>query len=164
MESPLEIFKNNLANWLILVILVGILWQKNMPKLFGDRRNKIETAIADAAKAQEEGTKFLADQRNRIDNAEKEADKILVEAKQVAESMKADIAEQTKKDAADLERKIDQTIATHRQMVITELRSQAATVAVRIAEASLPGAITDRVKQGLQERFISQLDQIGSKR
>jgi F-type H+-transporting ATPase subunit b len=163
MEVP-EVFRNNLANWIVLAILLGVLWQKNMPKLFDDRRRKIDTALADAARAQEEGKRFIAEQTTRIENAEKEADKILVEAKELAERMKIDIAEQTKKDSADLEKKIEQQIATHRQMVITELRSQAATVAVRIAEASLPGAITSSVKQGLQERFINQLDQIGTNR
>jgi F-type H+-transporting ATPase subunit b len=164
MESPLELFKNNLLNWVVLVILLGILWAKNMPKVFEGRRRKIETAINEAAAARSEGQKFITEQRTRIENAEKEAAQILVEAKQVAERMKLDIAEQTKKDAADLEKKIGQQIATHRQMVITELRSQAATVAVRLAEASLNGAITGNIKQGLQERFITQLDQIGSNR
>jgi F-type H+-transporting ATPase subunit b len=163
MDVP-DVFRNNLANWIVLVILVAILWSKNMPKAFADRRRKIQTALDEAARAKEEGAQFLSSQKQRIDNAEKEAEQILVEAKQVAERMKIDIAEQTKKDAVELEKKIEQTIQTHRQMVITELRSQAATVAVRIAEASLPGAITSNVKQGLQERFISQLDQVGSNR
>lgn len=163
MDVP-DVFRNNLANWIVLVILVAILWSKNMPKAFADRRRKIQTALDEAAKAQQEGTQFITAQKQRIENAEREADQILVEAKQVAERMKVDIAEQTKKDAVDLEKKIEQQIQTHRQMVITELRSQAATVAVRIAEASLPGAITPSVKQGLQERFISQLDQLGSNR
>ena len=163
MDVP-DVFRNNLANWIVLVILVGVLWTKFMPKTFGDRRRKIQTALDEATNARDEGTKFLASQKQRIDNAEREADQILVEAKEVAERMKLDIAEQTKKDAIDLQRKIEQQIQTHRQMVITELRSQAATVAVRIAEASLPGAITPNVKQGLQERFINQLDQIGSQR
>jgi F-type H+-transporting ATPase subunit b len=163
MEVP-EVFKNNLANWIVLVILLAVLWQKNMPKLFADRRRKIDTALTDASKAQTEGERYITEQRDRIQNAEREAEQILVEAKQLAERMKVDIAEQTKKDSADLEKKIEQQIATHRQMVITELRSQAATVAVRIAEASLPGAITNKVKEGLQERFINQLDQLGSNR
>lgn len=164
MHELFEIFENNLINWVVLVVLLVLLWQKIMPPVFEARRRKIEHALSEASRAKNEGEKFIAEQRARIENAEKEAEQILVEAKRVAEEMRQQIAEQSKKDAEDLHRKIEQQIATNRQMVITELRSQAATVAVRLAEASLPGAITSSVKQGLQERFISQLDQIGSNR
>jgi F-type H+-transporting ATPase subunit b len=157
----MELFKNNLFNWLILVGVIVWMWNKFMPAVFDERRRKILAAIDESRKAREEGTSFLAQQKDRIDNAEKDAEKILVEARQMAEQLKQQLAEQTRKDAADLERKIDQQIATHRQMVITELRSSAATVAVRLAEASLPGAITDNVKKGLQERFVSQFDSTG---
>lgn len=162
MEELNKLFENNLINWAVLMVLLGVLWSKTMPGLFTARRNRIETALTEAGRAKQEGQAFIASQRERIANAEKEADQILVEAKKVAEEMKQQIAEQTKKDSEDLRRKIDQQIATHRQMVITELRSQAATLAVRLAEASLPGAITPNVKNGLQERFIDQLDSLGT--
>jgi F-type H+-transporting ATPase subunit b len=157
-----EFFQNNLVNWLILVGVVSFMWMKFMPGVFGSRRQKIQTAIDDAQRAKKEGGAFLAEQRERIANAEKEAERILIEARQVAEQIKQQTSEKTKTDVEALEKKLDQQIATHRQMVITELRSQAATAAVRLAEASLPGAITPTVKKGLQERFVTQLDQLGA--
>jgi F-type H+-transporting ATPase subunit b len=158
-----SIFENNFLNFIVLFIALGVLWSKVMPGIFQGRKHRIDSAIAEAGRAKEEGNAFLNTQKARIANAEKEADQILVEAKETAEAMKRDIADSTRKDIENLHIKIDQQIATHRQMVITELRSQAATLAVRLAEASLPGAITPAVKQGLQERFINQLDSIGSK-
>lgn len=159
-----EAFENNLINWVVLTLALLFMWNKFMPPLFADRRKRIDQALAQAEQIKKEGETFLALQRERIANAEKEADGILVEAKQVAERMKTSINEQSKKDAVDLQKKIDQQIATHRQMVIAELRSQAAVVAVRLAEATLPGAITGNVKQNLQEGFIGQLESIGNKR
>lgn len=156
-------FQNNLINWIVLAVLLCILWKRMMPAIFAARRTKIETLINDAARDKEDGRVFLEAQKQRIGNAEKEAEQILVEAKNVANQMKQQMADQTKKDAADLEVKLTQQIETQRQMVITELRSTAATVAVGLAQASLPGAITPAVKQGLQERFIQQLDTIGTK-
>ncbi len=159
-----EAFENNFINWGVLTLALWFLWNKFMPQIFADRRQRIERALAQAEQIKTEGETFLALQRERIVNAEKEADEILVEAKQVAERMKASIAEQAQKDAVELQKKIEQQIATHRQMVIAELRSQAAVVAVRLAEATLPGAITDKVKLNLQEGFIGQLESIGNKR
>ncbi len=159
-----EAFESNLINWIVLTIGLAFLWQKFMPGIFADRRQRIEQAITQAEKIKTDGETFMANQRVRIENAKEEADQILVEAKQVAERMKVSIADQAQKDAVDLQKKIEQQISTHRQMVIAELRSQAAVVAVRLAEATLPGAITANVKQNLQEGFIGQLDAIGTKR
>lgn len=156
------IFDNNLINTVVLFGLLAFLWNKIMPGQFADRKQRIQSALDEAAKAKQAGQDFLETQKQRINNAEKEAEQILVEAKEVAERMKQEIADQTKKDAVDLEHKLTQQIETQRQMVITELRSLSATVAVRLAEASLPGTITPAVKQGLQDQFLTQLDTIGN--
>jgi len=157
-----QIFSNNIINWVILVGVIVYFWNKFMPPIFAARHQRIQGAIDDAAHAKRDGEDFLQEQKQRIANAETEAKKILEDAKQTAASMKQQESEVIKKEIAELEKKLEQQIATHRQMVITELRSQAAVAAVRLAEASLPGAITDNVKKGLQERFVSQLDQIGA--
>src|SRR5215475_4497349 len=128
----MEFFRNNLVNWLILVGVVYYFWMKIMPAVFGDRRQKIQSAIDDAERAKQEGQAFLTEQKARIANAEKESDDILVEARKVAEQVKQQAAEKAQADIAALERKLDQQIATHKQMVITELRSQAAVTAVRL--------------------------------
>ena len=153
---------DNGLNWLILVGLVIYLFSRILPGALSARKQKIESAINDAQNAKKESQEFLAQQKQRIDSAQKEAENIRVEAKAVAEQMKQQMIEQTKKDVQDLEYKIKQQVETHRSMVITELRASAATVAVRLAEASLPGAITDNLRAGLQQKFVSQLDQLGT--
>ena len=155
----MHVFADNLINWLVLAAAIVWAWMKFMPPAFEARRKRIVSAIDDSAKIRKESEEFLASQRTRIENAEKESERILVEAKEVAAQLKVQLSEQTKKDVSELENKLQQQISTHRQMVITELRSQAAIAAVRLAEASLPGALTPSVKKGLQGSFISQLDQ-----
>lgn len=162
MEALSKLFESNLINWLLLVAFLIYLWMKFMPGIFKGREEGINTAIRDAEQAKLEGRKFQEEQQTRIANAEKEAENILVEAKQTAERMKLDMSKQMREDADNLQKKIEQQIATERQMAITELRSQAATIAIRLAEASLPGAITPNVKNGLQDQFIKQLDSIGN--
>jgi F-type H+-transporting ATPase subunit b len=162
MEGLKQLFENNLINWLLLVVAIVFLWQKSMPAVFAARRKSIEGAIDEARRAREEGQAFLAEQTKRIENAEKEAEHILVEAKQVAQQLKNQITEQTKKDSTDLEKKIEQQISGHRQTVITELRSQAAIAALRLAEIELPAALSDNAKKGLQERFVGQLGKVDS--
>lgn len=161
--NPLvEAFTTNVANWILLVILLVILWIKVAPPMFRQREESVQRAIEEANRAREEGQRFFQEQSARIANAEKEAEQILEEARKIAATMQADIREQTKKETADIAQKIEQSVTAQRNMAITQLRSQAATAAVRLAEASLPGAITGSAKQRLLTQFVEQIDTVNT--
>lgn len=155
-------FTTNVANWVILVIALVFLWIKVAPPMFRQREESIQRQIDEAKRAQEEGQKFFEEQNKRIANAEKEAERILEEAKKIAAAMQEDIREQTKKETADALRKIEQAIHGERSMAINQLRSQAATAAVRLAEATLKSAVTDTHQKRLMTQFVDQLDTIDS--
>lgn len=154
----LELFSNNLINWLLLVVLLIYMWMKITPAIFASRKDKIETAIKEAEQAKLEAENFRKEQESRVANAEAEASKILDEAKKVAGDMAADIKKQTELETAALAKRIDEQIKAEERMAITEMRSRAATVAVRLAEASLPGAITSSAKSRLLNQFVEQLE------
>ncbi|MBY0357125.1 MAG: hypothetical protein K2W82_03915 [Candidatus Obscuribacterales bacterium] len=158
------IFENNLINWLLLVAILIYMWMRITPGLFASRKSRIEQTLAEAAEARKEGQAFLEEQRKKIENAEHEAESILVEAKRVASEMKQQIAEETRKESADLQERITHQIEGERRLAITELRSQAATAAVRLAEATLPGAMTDSARSRLLNEFVEQLNTVGAKK
>lgn len=159
-----ELFANNLINWILLVFLLGVLWARVTPAMFASRKDRIESALREAEAARVEGQTFLKEQERKIENAEKDAEQILVEARRVAEEMRVQMAADTKTEAETLRKKIEQQIASERQQAITEMRSQAATVAVRLAEATLPGAVSDSARKRLLGEFIQQVDTIGAKK
>ena len=158
----MDLFANNLINWILLVVLLGILWAKVTPAMFASRKERIETAIRDAATARQEAQSFLQEQEIRIANAEAGAEQILVEARRVAEEMRVQIAGDTKAETENIRKKIEQQIISERQQAVTEMRSQAATVAVRLAEAALPGCVSDTARKRLLGEFIQQVDTIGA--
>lgn len=157
-------FENNLINWLILAALLVWLSTKNLPGIFKAREERINSAIIDARKAREEGEAFFAAQKAKIENAEQESAKILDEAKKVAEQIRAQAEKDLEKEAADLAKKIEQAMANERNLAITQLRGQAATAAVRMAEATLHGALNDSTRQRLLKEFADQLDVVGNSR
>lgn len=162
-EGLFGLFHNNLINWLLLVAVLVYMWMRITPAIFKGRQDDIETALLQAAESRKEGQAFLEEQRKKIENAEHEAETILVEARKVASEMKQQIVDQTAKDSQDLKHRIEQQIEGERRLAVTEMRSQAATVAVRLAEATLPGAITSTAKSRLLGEFVEQLDTVGSK-
>lgn len=153
-----ELFSNNLINWLLLVVILIYMWMRITPAIFAARKEKLEAAMREAEQARIEGEIFQKEQEARIQNAEAEAAKILEDAKKVAADMAADIRKQTETESAALTRRIDEQIEAEKRMAITEMRSRAATVAVRLAEASLPGAITSSAKSRLLNQFVEQLE------
>lgn len=155
-------WKSNVLNWLILV--GGIVWfaQKNLPSMFASREQSIQESLNAAATSRQEAQQFLQEQKGRVANAEKEASQILSEAKQVAEQMKTQIQEQTKKDLVDLENKFEGAIENERRVLVTEMRAAAAKAAVELSEAYLAGAVNQEVKGKLLNQFMEQLDTVNS--
>lgn len=158
MEGLSKIFENNLINWLLLMAFLVYLWMKVTPAMFAGRKDAIETALKEAEQAHKDGQEFLNQQKTRIDNATHESEKILEDARKVASEMKAEIAAQTENDTKSLRERITQQISAEKQQAFTEMKSRAATVAVRLAEASLPGAITSSAKSRLHAQFVEQLE------
>lgn len=158
-----ELFGNNVINWVLLLVFLGWLWARVTPSIFASRKERIENSLGEAEAAKKEAQSFLTQQEQRIANAEKEAEQILVDARKVADEMRTQIATETKTEAENIRKRIEQQVIAERQQAITEMRSQAATVAVRLAEATLPGALTETSRKRLLGEFIEQVETIGTK-
>jgi len=151
-------FENNLINWLILVVLLFILWQKVTPSMFASRAEKIETSLREAAEARAQSELLLKEQQAKVANVEEEVAQKQADAKVLAEELKVQRAAQTQKDMADLGQKLQNQIATERAVAITELRSSAAKAAIHLTEQILPSMMNESIRGKLLNQFMEQLD------
>lgn len=154
------LFENNLVNWVLLAGLLIWMCTKSLPGVFAAREKSINNAIDEAKKSREEGEAFLKAQKQKVANAEKEAEHILVEAREMADQMKAQIDEETAREILSLEQKVEQQIASERQIAITELRRTASRAAIALAEASLKDALNEDAKKRLMDEFVDQLEAV----
>lgn len=164
MEALTRLFENNLINWILLMCILAYMWMKVTPGIFAARKERIDASLNEAEKARIEGLEFAKKQEAIIANAKIELKKILEDSKQIAATMAAEIKKQTENDVKSLSVRIEQQIANEQHQAITEMRSRAATVALRLAEASLPGAITDSARTRLLSQFVDQLESGGIKK
>jgi F-type H+-transporting ATPase subunit b len=155
-----ELFHNNVINWIVLMALVIWLWTTKTPAMFQARKERIDAALNDASQAKKQGEQFLAEQKQRVAKADDEAARILADAKQLAAQMVEQQKEQTQRDIADLEKKITSQIANERQLAITELRAAAARASIKLTEEALPLMMNDKTKSQLLTQFIEQLDSV----
>lgn len=156
-NSIFGLFENNLLNWLGLVAIIVWLMARFLPSAFKEHKSTIASALKEAHEARIEGLSFLKSQEEKIASAEREAELIIIEAKKIAEKMKLEIEEQTRQDITDFSHKIEQQIANERKLAITQLRAQAAQVAINLTRANLPQHLSAAVDDRLLNQFIDQV-------
>ncbi len=153
-------WKHNVINWLILMALIIYGINKLVPPMLKQREESINNELNSAAKIKAESDAFFASQKENLENAQKESDKIVDEAKAVAQQMKAEILNQTTREVADLQKKLESAIANERQMIVTEVRTAAVEAAVQLSQSYLEKNVSESDNKRLLSQFMQELDSL----
>ncbi|MBS2003241.1 MAG: hypothetical protein U0103_16290 [Candidatus Obscuribacterales bacterium] len=159
-----HLFENNVINWLVLVVLLIILWNKVTPAMFAKREESITTALREASEARAQAEALLKEQEAKVANVEQEVAKKKTDAQALAEELRVQRQKQTEKDLADLTLKLQNQISTERAVAVTELRGVAAKAAIHLTEQALPSMMNDSIRGKLLNQFMEQLDSSTSQR
>jgi F-type H+-transporting ATPase subunit b len=142
------------------LIVFGLLWWKAMPaakKALSDRTERIAKEIDDAAKASTDADSRLTDVQTRIADAENERQRILVEARQTAEALKAQIVARAEQDAEGIKARAVTDIESSKQQAIADLQSDVAALALGAAEAVIAKNLDAGTQSGLIDSYIDQV-------
>ena len=142
------------------LIVFGLLWWKALPaakKALQDRTERIAKEIDDAAKASTDADARLNDVQTRIANAENERQRILVEARQTAEALKAQIVARADEDAEGIKTRAVTDIDASKQQAISDLQSEVASLALGAAEAVIAKNLDAPTQSGLIDSYIDQV-------
>ena len=158
----------NIMFWTLVIfgILYWILKRNAFPALF-DAVEAREKALADAIEAakadRDAAAKLLAEHQAKIEGARNEAQKLIADARAVAEKMRADLIEKTKGEQQEMLERARRDIGIERDKAIAELRREAVDLAIagasKVIEANLDG---DKNRK-LVESFLSTLSTQTSK-
>jgi F-type H+-transporting ATPase subunit b len=159
--SPLKPDNNEII-WGVLafIVLLGAMWKwgvpavKNMEKAREDRiRNDLEGAEKARNEAEQEKATYaasLADARN-------EAGRIIDEARQSAETVRADIVARAESDANEIRARAQADIANQTQQAMTQLRSDVASLSIDLAGRVVEKNLDDATNRELVDNFIDQV-------
>ena len=142
------------------LIVFGLLWWKALPaakKALQDRTERIAKEIDDAEKATVDADARLNDVQTRIANAENERQRILVEARQTAEALKAQIIARADDDAESIKARAVGDIESSKQQAIADLQAEVATLALGAAEAVIAKNLDAGTQAGLIDSYIDQV-------
>jgi F-type H+-transporting ATPase subunit b len=161
-KAGLMDIKINLMFWTIVLFgtLFFLLRKYAYPAIL-DAVEKREKSLSDAiegAKADREAAaKLLADHQSKIEGARNEAQKLIADARAVAEKMRADLIEKTHGDQQEMLERARRDIGVERDNAIAELRREAVDLAIAGASKVIEENLDGDKNRKLVESFLSTL-------
>jgi len=155
----------NLMFWtlLIFVILYFILKKFAFGPITAavDAREKaLEEAVEGAKRDREAAAKLLADHQAKIDAARDEAQKLIADGRAVADKMRTDLLDQTRKEQQDMLERARRDIAGERDKAIAQLRKEAVDLALAGAGKVIEENLESQKNRQLVEKYLASLGTI----
>ena len=152
----------NLMFWTLVIfgILFWILKRYAYPVILASveaREKALEDAINAAKQDRDEAARLLADQRTQIEGARGEAQKLIAEARQVAEKMRTDLLEKTHQDQREMLERARRDIGLEKDKAIAQLRKEAVDLAIAGASKVVEENLDSDKNRKLVETFLSSL-------
>ena len=159
--SPLLPAKNEII-WgsLSFLVLLVAMWKygvpavKNMEQAREDRiRHDLESAEVAKSDAHAEKAQYLA----QIAGAKEEAGRLIEEARQAAETVRADLIARAEQEAADIRARAQADIVNQRNQAMAQLRTDVAALSIDLAGRIVERNLDTDANRQLVDSFIDQV-------
>ena len=141
------------------IVLVIVLWKFGWP-MFEAMLEKREKTIAEALRMSEEtrieSERVLAEYQQQLSEAKAQSAKIVADAKETAEAMRAEITKQAQEESAAMIEKARAAIEAEKQTAMNELRSSVADLSVDVASRLVANDLNDAEHRAIIERYLNE--------
>jgi len=151
----------------IFLILFAILGKLVFPKILAAveaREKALEDAIEGAKRDREEASRLLAEQHRQIEAARGDAQKLIVEGRQIGEKLRADMIEETQQQQQAMLDRARREIETEKQRAISEMRREAIELAIAGASKVIEKNLDDQSNRKIVESFLASIPATETKR
>jgi F-type H+-transporting ATPase subunit b len=162
-ENPLlpplgEIIIGTIA-FVVLLFVMAKFVAPRFEQVFQARREAIEGGIERAEAMQAEAKEALEKYRAQLAEARSEAAQIRDQARAEGQQILEDLRTQAQQESARIVARGEEQLATARQQIVTELRSQIGALAVDLAGRVVGESLADDARRrGTVDRFLEELD------
>ena len=143
------------------VVLLAIFWKLGVHRTavtaLDDRSARIKTELDEAQRLKDEAQAVLAEAERRRREADREAEDILVAAREDAQRVAAEARNKAEEFVARRTKMAETKIAQAEQQAIADVRAAAADAAVAAAERILRDGVKGQVADDLVGRGISEI-------
>lgn len=138
----------------ILLFILGKYAWKPILNSVKEREKTIEDTLNEANKARAEMSQLVAKNEELLNQAKEERNKILHEAREAAEVVKAKIVDKAAKEAEEKLRQALREIETQKKAAIVEVKNTVGLMALDIAEKVVRKELKGKTEQ---EEFVNKL-------
>ena len=151
---------NEFIPMLIAFVVIAIILAKFGWPMFEGMLEKREKTIAEALQKSEEARieseRVLAEYQTQLAEAKSQAAKIVADAKETAEAVRADITKQAQEESAAMIEKARIAIEAEKQTVMNDLRNSVADLSVDVASRLVANDLNDDEHRKIIERYLNE--------
>ena len=141
---------------LLLLILRKFAWGPILGAV-QDREERLRSTLESAASEREESTKILEQYRKQMLEARREAQDLIVKAKDAGAEVRKEIEEDARKEANIIMEKARESIEKEKEAALDELRQGSVDVALAAAGKLLEEKLDEDKDRKLAVRFVDDL-------
>lgn len=152
-----------IAGIVAFAIVFFFVWRFAAPainRMLEQRQAAIAGQIEDAEKAKTEAESLLADYKSQLAEARVEGNKIIDEARESAEQVKADVLSRAEAEAEQIRAKAKEEAAGEKARALTEARSQVGDISVDLAGKIVGESLDQNAHKDLIDRYLADLEKL----
>ncbi len=149
-----------IAGLIAFIIIFLVVWKFALPALkttLQARQDEVKSRLEAAEKTKEEAAVLLTDYQAQVAGAREEAAKIVADARDAGEAVKADIIQRAEAEAEAIKARAHEEIVAERERVAAELRRQVADLSIEVAERVVESSLDIDAQRALVDRYIDEL-------
>jgi len=152
-----------IAGIIAFAIVFFFTWRWAMPtikKTLEARQEAVAGELAGAEEAKVEAESLVSDYKSQLAEAKTDANRIIEEAREAAESMRSDIVAKAEDEANQVLAKARSEAEAEKGRALAEARSQVGEISVELAEKIVGESLDADAHSDLVERYLAELEQM----
>lgn len=163
MGNPIQIDYTIVAQVLSFLLLVWLLskvaWNPLM-KMMEERRNYIESSIAQAEKERQQAEQIKREYQEEMRKARQEAQEVIAKATKVSEERAAEIMAAAREEAEKIKKAALVDIERERDRAVADVKAQVADLSISVAEKIIRQKLDMNGQEQLIEQFIQEVGEM----
>lgn len=160
MDFDLSVWLIQMANFLLLVFILKILFWKPASEFMAKRARYIADSLSDADAKRKEAEKLLLEYEEKIRTYEDEARAILSRAERQSMEKREQLLAQAKEEARKLKSQADWEIKQTKMQAEDDLKRQVAELAVLAASKIINENMDSNLNRALVEKFLDKVGEV----
>jgi len=149
-------------NFILLLLLLRAVAYKPILRMLDERSARIRESMERADELKRQAARTEQEFAKRLDDARRESQDIIGQAEKIADRLRQEEIDKTRRLVEELRTKAVSDIARERQLAVTELRKQVADLAVLAAGRAVGRSLDESSHYRLIQEALSEAEKLNS--